>query len=202
MEELIMGGAPVKHSVWDNYVPIIKTDRHTDIYLTAQIEAPAEYAEMCRILEQAFKGDTITLHINSGGGYVDSGFMIIDAINSSKAVVTAKLSGTVASIATIIALSCVKVVIADHISWLSHNYSAGIQGKGGEMKLQMEFMSKELSNSFRALHKGFFTDAEMTSIIDDKDVWLNKSEIVKRWAARKENNTDKLKEIAAAKKGE
>ena len=40
----------------------------------------------------------------------------------------------------------------------------------------------------------------MTSIIDDKDVWLNKSEIVARWDARKRGDTELLSEIAAAKK--
>ena len=156
MEELFMpmGGKP-KHSVWDEYVPILTSGRHTDIYLTDSIEAPSEYNKLCSILENAYKGDTITLHINNGGGYVDSGFMIIDAIKSSKAVVTAKLSGTVASIATIITLSCDKIIVAEHLSWLSHNYSAGIQGKGGEMKLQMEFMSKELSSTFRDLTEVF-----------------------------------------------
>jgi len=200
MQEFAITSEPQKHSVFDNYVPIVKEGRHTDIYLTDTIEAPAEYTETCRVIERAYKEDTITLHINSGGGWVDSGFMLVDVIGRSNAVVTAQLSGTVASIATIIALSCDKLVVAEHISWLSHNYSAGIQGKGGEMKAQMEFMSSELAISFKQLHKGFFTSVEMDGIIEDKDMWLNRTEILGRWEAMRTGNSQLLEFIASVKK--
>ena len=199
MEGLAIDAVP-KCSVFDNYVPIISEGRHTDIYLTDSIEAPAEYTEACRVIERAYKEDTITLHINSGGGWVDTGFMLVDVIGRSNAVITAKLSGTVASIATIIALSCDKMVVAEHISWLSHNYSAGIQGKGGEMKAQMEFMSAELAISFKKLHEGFFTPGEMDAIIEDKDMWLNRTEILGRWEAMHTGNAVLLEFIATVKR--
>jgi len=202
MEELLLNaqGHNKPYSVWDDYVPQITKGRHTDVYLLNQIEAPDEYGKLYAQLLDADKGDTFTLHLNNGGGYVDTGFMIVDALTKTKAVVTAKLTGTVASITTIMALACHKVVVGPHLSWLSHNYSGGVQGKGGEMKAQMEFMSKELAASFRMIHAGFFTEDEMTSIINDDDIWLNSVEIEARLAARKANDLDKLEEIAAARK--
>jgi len=132
---------------------------------------------------------------------MDSGFMIIDAIKRSKATVVARLSGTVASIATIISLACSDIVVAPHTGWLSHNYSGGVQGKGGEMKAQMEFTSKQLASSFRAIHEGFFTASEMDDIIEDKDYWMGAEEIVARWKACKNSDTATLQEIAEGRKG-
>jgi len=201
MEEIMMPMAgPAKHSVWDNYVPILQRDRHTDVYLSDTIEGPQEYNHLCHILYSAHKGDTIALHINNGGGYVDAGFMIIDAIKASKAVVTAKLTGTVGSISTMITLACDELEMADNTGWLSHNYSGGVQGKGGEMKAQMEFMAAELAATFTSIHTGFFTDDEISNIIDDKDMWMNKTEVVGRWNARKKKDLKALKEIEATRK--
>lgn len=203
MEEILtqLGGNTKPHTVWDDYVPQITNGRHTDVYMLNQIEAPEEYGKLYADLMNADKGDTFTLHINNGGGYVDSGFMLTEAIKTTKATVTALLTGTVASISTIITLSCHKVIVGDNLSWLSHNYSGGVQGKGGEMKAQMEFMSRELAASFRKIHTGFFTEDEMENIINDGDVWLNSDEVRARLTARKAKDIEALKEIAKARKG-
>lgn len=187
-------------TVWDDYVPIIKSGQHTDVYLTSAIEAPDEYNKLCFILEHAFPSETVTLHINNGGGYIDSGFMIIDAIKNTKAKVTAKLSGTVASAATIIALECNELKIANHMSFMIHNYSSGAQGKGHEMKAQMEFTDSELNTAFAEIYGGFLTPDEMDSVIDGADFWMNRKEVMGRWAARKIKDAKVLDTIAATRK--
>jgi len=178
-------------SVWDKYVPIITTDRHVDAYITDGIEDPATYNELCHVLRTSHKGDTITLYLNTPGGMVDSAFMIVDAIKASKARVTAYLSGTVASAGTIIALSCDKVEAADHTSFMAHNYSGGLSGKGHEMKARQEFMDSSLNTAFKEFYAGFYTDNEMQEIIDGKDSWLGKNEILQRW----DNRVQYLKDL-------
>lgn len=201
MEEILLGGgSPPKNSVWDNYVPIVTSGRHTDAYLTDNIEAPSEYNELCNILNKAYKGDTITLHINNGGGYVDSGFMIIDAIKDSKAKVTAKLSGTVASIATIIALTCDTIEVANYIQFMIHNYSSGAQGKGHEMKAQIDFTDEQLNIAFTEIYGGFLTDHEMELVIAGKDIWMGKEELLARYTARSNKDTAAIEEIEAERK--
>lgn len=49
------------------------------------------------------------------------------------------------------------------------------------MKARQEFIDKSLETSFRALHKGFFNDKELRSLIDGKDFWLSKDEVLTRW---------------------
>lgn len=201
MQELIIGSGTQKpYTMWDEYVPIKTTGRHTEVYLLDSIESPGEYGKVYEALLSADEGDTFTFHINNGGGFVDTGFMLVSAIKDTKAHTIAKLTGTVASISTIIALACDNVVVGPHLAWLSHNYSGGVQGKGGEMKAQMEFMAAELASSFRITHKGFFTDSEIDDIIDDKDIWLNSFEVVERLTARDTDNTALLEDIAKRRK--
>jgi len=200
MEELFLQQPKTKESVWDDYVPVLQAGRHTDIYLTGQIEEPSEYNKVCHILNHAYTGDTITLYINNGGGYVDSGFMIIEAIKNSKATVTAKLSGTVASVSTIIALSCNSLDIADYIQFMVHNYSGGASGKGHEVKAQVDFTDKELNIAFTDIYGGFLTPHEMELVIAGKDIWMGKDELKARWDARKECDSVAIEDIAESRK--
>lgn len=202
MQELMMPlGQSPKQSVWDDYVPIITNGRHTDVYLTDNIEAPSEYNKMCHLLAHAYTGDTITEHINNGGGYVDSGFMIIAANKASKAKIHGKLSGTVASVATIITLSCDTIEVADYVQFMIHNYSGGASGKGHEMKAQMDFTDAELNKAFAEIYGGFLTPHEMELVIAGKDLWMGKDELLARWKARELGDTESLEEIAANRKG-
>lgn len=179
----LLGGST---SPWDQAVPIISSKHHTDVYLTEGIEEPSYYNELCHVLRTADEGDTVTLHINTPGGMVDSAFMIIDAIKASKAKVTGALSGTVASAGTMIALACDEINAADHLSFMIHNYSAGMMGKGHEMKARQEFMDKSLNEAFKDFYRGFLSDKEMKEVIDGKDIWIGKDEVLTRWGRRQD----------------
>lgn len=39
---------------------------------------------------------------------------------------------------------------------------------------------------FRQIHKGFLTPAEITRVIDGKDIWLNKEQVLERFTKMKE----------------
>lgn len=168
--------------VWDLDVPIIQNRTHTDAYILDGIDEPAIYNELCHLLRVAERGDTFTLHLNTPGGLIDSAFMIVDAIKASKAKVTAYLTGTVASAGTLITMACDAVVVADHTSFMIHNYSGGLGGKGHEMKARQEFVDRSLNNAFVAFYTGFLTEQEMKDVIDGKDMWMGKDEVLTRWS--------------------
>jgi ATP-dependent protease ClpP protease subunit len=110
------------------------------------------------------------------------------------------LSGTVASIATIIALACDSIEVADYIQFMIHNYSSGASGKGHEMKAQMDFTDAELNKAFSEIYAGFLTNHEMELVIAGKDLWMGKSELLSRYAARENGDTEALVAIEAARK--
>ena len=173
---------PKSDSIWDDYVPIIKDGDKYTVYLTEQIDMPANYNKLIHLLNNAKSHEIVDLVINNGGGIIDSGFMIINAIHTSDAFVTAKLSGTVASVATIIALACDTLIAEPNLSFMIHNYSASIgHQKGHELKAYQNFTDKELNKTFREVYKDFLTEEEMTDVIDGKDIWLNTEEVQTRW---------------------
>ena len=170
---------------WDRPVPLMTHKNNTDVYITETIEEPSLYNEFCALLRDASEAETVNLYLNTPGGMIDSAFMIIDAIKNSKAKVIAHLSGTVASAGTIVALSCNDLVVADHTAFMIHNYSTqGLSGKGHEVKAQQKFIDDSLNTAFEDIYKGFLTPEEMIEVIDGRDMWMGKNEILERWATR------------------
>ena len=172
-----------KTSPFDDYVPVIqsKDGRTTDIYLTDNISYPSEYNKMCYVLDTARTGDVVTIHINNGGGSIDSAFQIINSMKNSKAHIIGKLSGTVASASTVISLYCHELIVADFTAFMIHNYSGGVVGKGHEIKAQQDFVDRELNTAFRSIYSGFLTEKEMSQVINGRDIWIGKDEILSRW---------------------
>lgn len=186
--DFILGQDKEINDVWDKYVPIVKTGSVYDVYLTDTIEAPANYNELINILKYAESYETVNLYINNGGGHIDSAVMLIDAINNSDANVVAHLSGIIASAATIITLACDDIITSKYLSFMIHNYSTGMQGKGHELKAYQQFNDRELNRAFKEIYKGFLTDEEMDKVIDGTDLWFNENEVQERWNNRLEYN--------------
>ena len=175
-----------QRGVWGNTVPIKKEDNVYNCYITGDIGSPHGYNELHYVLETAKEGDIVKLHINTGGGYIDSAFQIVAGIKKTKAFVIAHIVGTVASAGTIIALSCDELRVADFTQFMIHNYSTGTQGKGHEVMDYINFNDRNLKEIFRKIYRGFLTDKEITSVINGKDMWLSSTDVVKRWDKFKE----------------
>ena len=188
------------NDVWSNYVPIISDKNHTTAYLTNTIEEPSEYNELCFRLKSASPAEIFTLVINTPGGILDSALMLVDAIKTSKAKIIAQISGTVASAGTIITLACDEVEVAPHTAFMIHNYSGGLMGKGHELKAHQEFVDANLNNSFTDLYKGFLTPSEIKKVIDGKDYWMNRDEVLERLSARSTTTVDASVETTDAVK--
>lgn len=177
--------------VWDLDVPIVydKEQKTISAYLSGTIEEPITYNELCHVLLTAEDDTEVRLYINTPGGIIDSAFMLADAIKNSAATVVAHLSGTVASAGTIISMSCDRIVPADHLSFMVHNYSGGIAGKGHEMKARQKFTDNHLNKAFKAFYSGFLTEDEMQKVIEGTDLWMDTAEVLERW----DNRTTYLK---------
>ena len=55
-----------------------------------------------------------------------------------------------------------------------------------EMKARQEFIDKSLRDAFYSFHEGFFSGEEIETIIEGKDVWLGKKEVLARWENKKQ----------------
>ena len=190
MEELTLAPKQ-KTSVWDNYVPIITNGRVSTVYLTDYIENPSEYNELCALFKNAYDGDTIYLEINNGGGNANSAFMIIAAMRESKAHIVGRLSGMVASAATIITMHCDELEVAPYTQFMIHNYFHGAQGTGNQVKEYVNFTDKEFTQAVKEIYAGFITEEEMRQVSsDDKELWYGADETLERWANKLAKDLD------------
>jgi ATP-dependent protease ClpP protease subunit len=110
--------------------------------------------------------------------------MIREAILKSKACTIAHLSGTVASAATVIGLSCDDLLVSPFLSFMAHNYFHGVQGTGNQVKDYVDFTDRELKRAFRLIYTNFLTEEEIQLVTErDKEVWLNEVEVAERWVS-------------------
>ena len=188
MDELVelLSEGTQKKDVWDDPVPILEEEDVVHAYLADDIQAPFYYNKLCHTLETAKDNQTVILHINTAGGHIDSAFKVISAIKRSKAKVVARLTGTVASAGTIIAVSCSEIEIEDFTAFMIHNYSGGTGGKGHEIRDYVDFSDKNITSTFKTIYAGFLTPRELTAVIKGKDMWMNSEEVRKRWNKMKE----------------
>ena len=174
--------------IWDLPVPIIvnKDTKVVQAYLTGAIDEPYLYNELCYLLGNADEDTVVHLYINTPGGVIDSAFMITTAIKESKAKVIGHLSGTVASAGTIVTMACDEVNVAPHLSFMIHNYSGGMAGKGHEMKARQKFTDDHLNDAFKSFYTGFLSNDDMERVIEGTDLWMGSDEVQERWVARTE----------------
>jgi len=188
LESLLL--TKVEKGVFDKDVPIVVDGTNIHCYISGDIEEPNLYNELCFVLDTVEDDMGVVLHISTLGGHLDSAFKIVASLQSCKAPVKAVLTGTVASAGTIIALKCDYLEVKPYTSFMIHNYSSGISGKGNEMVDYLNFTDKTLKRTFKEIYGGFLTDREISSVIKGKDMWLDKDAVDKRW--------DKLKGLTNA----
>ena len=168
---------------WDEFVPIKKSKdgKRIDVFLFEHIEVPAIYARLVYELLTAESGVNVNLHINNGGGYIDAANSIVYAITNSKANITAHLSGTVASAATVIALACPTIIVEPDLNFMCHEASfQGVSGKFSDMKTFQTFYDKHTKESSIRHYEGFLTKAEIEEMHRGKEHWFNAEETAKR----------------------
>jgi ATP-dependent protease ClpP protease subunit len=124
--------------------------------------------------------------INNDGGELASTLSIVDSMSRCTCEIVGVLSGTVASAGTMLALACDKLEVAPHTSFMIHSASGGTGGKLHETKAYMEFSDKNTREIFHAVYKGFLTEPEIKRVLDGKDMWMGRDEILERFAKMKE----------------
>jgi len=151
-----------------------------DYYLTGEIGHASEYVDLCNILRSASPQDEVVIRIRSGGGSVDTGNMIINAINESEANVIGFIESDCGSMATFIFLACDTWGVSDAAEFFCHTCSYGSWGKEHENFAQAEFIRKQSHKQMRKRYANFLTDLEIETVISGKDVYLDADEIMER----------------------
>lgn len=168
-----------------------------EFYLTSRIESAEEYIDWFDTIRHAGEHDAIKIYINSIGGNLFTAIQFMRVLEETKATVICSVEGACMSAATIVFLGAEHFEVSPHSIFMFHNYSGGAIGKGGEMIDQLLHERKWSENLLKDVYQDFLTEDEIKSMLDNKDLWMDGEEVIKRLGVKSEKVT---KLIEAAEK--
>ena len=138
-----------------------------------------DFIEQYRELEKTCS--KIVININSPGGSVFTGQQIASYIKSSKIYTECQIGALCASIATVIACACDKVIMPSNAIWLSHSPISGQGGNAHDLRKMANFLDKieeTILNIYEDKCGGKKTRDELRAIITGEDndgqgTWLD-----------------------------
>jgi len=151
-----------------------------ELYLSGNIESSDNYIAWYDIIRHATANDVIKIYINSYGGDMFAAIQFLRVLNDSQATVIVSVEGACMSAATMIFMCADQIEVSNHSMFMFHNYSGGTIGKGGEMFEQLRHEREWSEKLLREVYTDFLTEKEIQSMLDNKDLWMDGDEVVKR----------------------
>jgi hypothetical protein len=171
-----------------------------EFYLSSEIGEADEYVSWFHDIRNSRSSDIIKIHINCPGGNLFTTIQFLQALADCEARIVASVEGACMSAATLIFLCADEFQITNHSMFLFHNYSSATAGKGGEMYHGMVHERKWSEALLRDIYEDFLTEAEISDLINDKDIWMEAAEVLLR--LEKRGKTVEKKTKAARKTAE
>jgi ATP-dependent protease ClpP protease subunit len=160
----------------------VKDNISLTYYLTSEILDSSEYHDFVELAINLSSEDSITLLIDSPGGYLSGAQMIITGLNSSEAQSMAVVIDMAASAATIIALACDDIMMTEYSHFMIHAVAFGSGGKLHEVASHTEFTLRKSKELIASVYKDFLTPDEIQQVIDGKDMYFDDEETMLRWS--------------------
>lgn len=177
-----------------HYVQTLSANIH-HFYLYGIIEDDISmYSDMLNVLRSANENDTVVVYINSEGGTLRMALQIANAMLSTPAKVITSLDGDAISAATFIFLAGEEYIINPNCSFMIHNYSGFVHGKGHELVSQINHTGATVSKMMRFFYEKLLTEEELNDVCNGKDLWMDSDELMKRLSTIKEEDIVEEKE--------
>lgn len=156
-----------------------------EFYLSGTIESSDEYIQWFDAIRHASQNDAVKIYINCYGGDMFTAIQLMRALKETAAAVIMSVEGACMSAATMVFLCGESFEVADHSMFMFHNYSGGTMGKGAEMLDQLQHEKAWSEKLLRDVYKDFLTEQEIVAILDNKDIWMDGEEVIKRLKIKK-----------------
>lgn len=153
-------------------------------YIIEEIGEPDSFLDLINTLKTAEEHDTVFIYLNTPGGSLQTTVQVISAIRQSRATVVTCLEGEVCSAGTLIFLSGHKHIVNANCTFMIHNYSQWLGGKGNEVALRVKYSEHYFKKLALDLYNGFLTESEIESVIEGKDYWMESDEVIRRLRQR------------------
>ncbi len=182
--------AILMNTISSGIIPRKVTSSMYEFYLSGEITSPDTYVDWFNTIRHAQEDDNIKIYINSGGGDLFTGIQFLRVLSETEALVIVSVEGLCASAATLVFLAADVFEISPHSSFLFHNYSSGVWGKGGEQYAQVTHERRWSDRLLNSVYEDFLSKEEIKSLLDNRDIWLSSEEVAdrmnKRIATRRE----------------
>lgn len=165
-----------------------------EFYLSGDVEGSEEYIEWFDTIRSASKNDVIKIYINSPGGDLFTAIQFMRVLTETDAQVVISVEGACMSAATLIFMCGHQYEISPHSVFMFHNYSSGMAGKGGEMFDRMAHERIWSEKLFQDVYADFLNEREIKSILDNKDLWMDSDEVIKRLKKKIKKNEKESKD--------
>ena len=151
-----------------------------EFYLSGDIESSEDYIDWFDTIRSAGENDVLKFYINSSGGDLFTAIQFMRVLSDTPATIVVSVEGACMSAATLIFLHGHQFEVSPHSMFMFHNYSSGVVGKGGEMYDRLAHEKDWSEKLLREVYSDFLTEKEITSILDNKDIWMDGDECIKR----------------------
>ena len=149
-------------------------------YMVEEIRDVDYYLNMINTIRTSEQHDTIFIYLNTVGGNLYTTMQIIAAMRQSQATIITVMEGQVCSAGTMIFLSGDKHVIGPNSTFMIHNYSGMVGGKGNEMTSQLKYTETFFAKLAVNMYGNFLTEDEINSVLEGKDFWMDSDEVASR----------------------
>lgn len=151
-----------------------------EFYLLGDVETADNYIDWFDTIRHAGENDVIKIYVNSYGGDLFAAIQFMRVIAETNATVVVSVEGACMSAATMIFMCADSVEVTPHSMFMFHNYSGGAFGKGGEMLDQLVHERKWSERLLNEIYEGFMSEEEIEAMLNNKDIWMDGEEVVKR----------------------
>ena len=155
-----------------------------EYYISGEIDSPDNYVEWFDTIRHCKAGDVVKIYINSYGGDMFTGIQFMRVLSETEATVICSVEGACMSAATMLFLCADEFEVTPHSMFMFHNYSGGTFGKGGEMYGQIQHERKWSERLLNEIYEDFLSPAEIQSLLDNKDMWMDVDEVITRMEKR------------------
>lgn len=156
------------------------TGNQYEFYLSGEIESPDNYIQWFDVIRNARQDDTIKIYINSPGGDLYTALQFLRVMGECEGHLITSVEGSCMSAATMIFLSGHEFQVTPHSLFMFHNYSGGVFGKGGEQYDQIQYERAWSEKFMNEIYKDFLTTEEITSMLNNKDIWMTSEQVLAR----------------------
>jgi ATP-dependent protease ClpP protease subunit len=148
-------------------------------YIHGEIGESSEYVDLLDVLYNANANDSIILHLNTVGGYLNTAVEILHAMAQTEATVTTSADGLVASAGSLIFFAGHSFQVGEFCEIMLHDGSGGEIGKINENLKSAVFTSKRLERIYHNIYGRFFSKKDVNKILQGQDLYLDADDVEK-----------------------